>query len=291
MRSLLQNAGKCQIVVVDNASEDSSLQFARDTGADLLILRNERNLGFAAANNIGWRAARGTFILFLNPDTECLPGSVDCLRGTLAADRRVWAAGGCLVSLSGQSQAEFNVRAFPTVESVAATMLFLDKIWPKHPWSAGCASPPGGAAVDVDQPAGACLMVSRDALELLGGFDESFAPAWFEDVDLCRRIWDRGGRIQYQPAARFLHHGGYSLGLLSQRDFLRFFHANQLRYFHKHFGPAAARRVRRWIVLGLCLRSALSLACASEPGKSRLSSARSYRAAARDILRSEEAQG
>jgi GT2 family glycosyltransferase len=283
VRSLRKNAEDCEIVVVDNASIDSSLRFTVEGGAQIRILRNDRNIGFAAANNIGWRAGKGAFVLFLNPDTECLPGSVSRLAQALAADGAVWAVGGHLVGLSGESQTGFNVRTFPTVGRVAAEMLFLDEIWPGtwRPRAGRAAS--GSSPLDVDQPAAACLMVTRAALETAQGFDEAFCPAWFEDVDLCRRIRDLGGRIQYHPEARFLHHGGHSLSLLSRRSFLESFHTNQIRYFLKHHGPRSAGRAKKWIVLGLLLRSALSFAFPPARGESRVSSAKAYWKAARHI--------
>jgi N-acetylglucosaminyl-diphospho-decaprenol L-rhamnosyltransferase len=119
-------------------------------------------------------------------------------------------------------------------------------------------------------------MVTRPALETLGGFDESFYPAWFEDVDLCRRIRSRGGRIRFQPSARFLHHGGSSLRPLGKEKFLVSFHTNQIRYFAKHHGAAAARRVRAWVILGMRLRGVLSLVHPIGVGQSRISSARTY---------------
>jgi N-acetylglucosaminyl-diphospho-decaprenol L-rhamnosyltransferase len=288
VRSLLRFAEGCEIVIVDNASDDSSLHFAEKVGNGIAILCNEQNLGFAAGNNLGWRVSKGDKILFLNPDTECLPESVNRLDQTFAADKMVWAAGGKLVSPTGQPQPRFNVRAFPSIGSVAADMLLLNEIWPCNPWS-GLISPNDDThAVDVDQPAAACLMVTRKCMESVGGFDESFRPAWFEDVDLCLRIRNHGGRIQYQPGARFLHHGGYSLGHLSRKDFLEIFHANQIRYFRKHHGYKTAMRVKRWIMLGLAIRSALSLAWPPTPGISRAASAKMYWNAARHISLSRE---
>ena len=283
VQSLIRDAEGCQILIVDNASTDSSLQFITGAQVGLAVLRNERNIGFAAANNLGWRTSDGEQILFLNPDIECLPESINRLAQTLVADRTVWAAGGCLVSPSGKSQAGFNVRTFPTVGGVAADMLFLDRVCPAHLKSGAGWAATGALAVDVDQPAAACLMVNRSALEAIGGFDEAFRPAWFEDVDLCRRIRDQGGRIQYQPAARFLHHGGYSLRRMSRQSFLEVFHANQIRYFRKHHGTRAAARVRRLILMGLLLRGALSVIYPLSPGETRTSSVKTFWKSARRI--------
>ena len=275
VRSLLEHARGCEIIVVDNASEDASLDFPALTAGPVKLFRNDSNLGYAAGNNVGWRQSSGTEILFLNPDTECLPQSVDCLREALGREPGVWAAGGQLVGPAGVAQAAYGGRPFPSVGSVAAAALFLDRIWPvrRH----GRAQ--GG---EVDQPAAACLMVSRAALERTGGFDERFFPAWFEDVDLCRRIRDCGGRIRFEPAARFAHLGGYSARKLPRARLLAIYHRNQILYFRKHHGERAAARVRALVLTGLLLRSLGSLI--RPPGRdSRIEACRAYGKAARHI--------
>jgi len=289
IRSLLEHARECEIIIVDNASEDSSLNFME--GIDSVkVLRNNQNVGFAAGNNIGWRASRGDVILFLNPDTECFQESIPCLNQTLDADSDVWAVGGRLVTPAGKFQPLYNAHTFPSTGSVAAEMLLLDEIWPSNPWSTAIRNDSAARAIDVAQPAAACLMLKRPALESIGGFDESFFPAWFEDVDLCRRIHDRGGRIQYQPGARFLHHGGHSLAQISRQEFLEIFHTNQIRYFKKHHGRKTAAQVRRWILSGLVLRSVLSLTYPIAPGMTRGSSARAFWNAAKHISRLREVE-
>lgn len=283
IRSLIQNAAGCEIIIVDNASTDSSLCFSDRIDSDLSILRNDRNIGFAAGNNLGWHSSKGDPVLFLNPDTECYPDSIKLLERTFTIDRMVCAAAGRLVDPSGKTQVKFNVRAFPGIGTVAAEMFFIDEIWPFKRWFLKHCTPDSEVAVDVEQPAAACFMITKRALESVGGFDEKFYPAWFEDVDLCRRILKQGGRILYQPRARFLHHGGCSLGTLSRQDFLEFFHTNQIRYFKKHHSRKTAGRVRRLIVLGLYLRSVLSLAYPLAPGASRAAAVKTFWKAARQI--------
>jgi N-acetylglucosaminyl-diphospho-decaprenol L-rhamnosyltransferase len=290
IRSLLLYAEGYEIVVVDNASEDSSLQFLEEIDSNLSILRNQQNVGYAAGNNIGWRFCRGDAILFLNPDTECFPESIQRLEQSLQTDRSVWAVGGRLLNPAEKSRSFYDAHAFPTIGSVAAEMLFLDEIWPSNPWSSAISTENKTLAIDVDQPAAACLMVTRTALESIGGFDEDFSPAWFEDVDLCKRIHDRGGRIQFQPRARFLHHGAQSLTHLSRQEFLEIFHTNQIRYFKKHHGLKKAAQVRRWILSGLVLRSALSFAYPLAPKMSRGTSAKTFWKAARYVSRLSEVE-
>jgi len=147
----------------------------------------------------------------------------------------------------------------------------------------------GEDAFEVDQPAAACLMATRTALESIGGFDESFYPAWFEDVDLCFRLHEAGGRIQYQPRARFLHHGGYSLDRMPGQEFLKHFHKNQIRYFRKHRGRLAALQVQKIIILGLLLRTMVSFLYPLVRDTSRPGSARIFWNALLSIARAEEA--
>jgi N-acetylglucosaminyl-diphospho-decaprenol L-rhamnosyltransferase len=290
IKSLLANAGACEIIIVDNGSSDSSLDFIPRTGSEIKVIRNDRNLGFSAGNNLGWKAGEGTEVLFLNPDTECLPQSVQLLEQTIHGNSEVWAVGGQLISPSGEPQHGFNVRSFPTLAGVACQMFFCDRILQADRRAPSVNAEMSTLPLDVDQPAAACLMVTRTALEEIGGFDEKFQPAWFEDVDLCRRIRSRGGRIQYQPAARFLHHRSYSLAHMSRESFLEMFHTNQIRYFRKHHGNRSASRVRAVIVCGLLLRSMLSLIYPMAPNASHADSARIFWNVAQKIRKLAEEQ-
>jgi GT2 family glycosyltransferase len=285
VRSLWVHAAGCEIVLVDNASDDGSLDFLSKREHILRLHRNGQNLGFAAASNIGWRLCHGDPVLFLNPDAQCTEGAVPRLAETLLDDESVWAAGGLLTDPAGKAQRGFNVRAFPTIASLAAEMLLLEEIWPGNPWTRRyrMSGWDHSKITEVDQPAGACLMVRRRILERLGGFDEAFRPAWFEDVDLCKRIRNDGGRILFQPAARFLHQGGVSLRRISWYDFLRHYHGNQLRYFTKHCSPGSAAKARRLIVAGLRLRAWVSRLAPVAPGTSRLQSVQLYGRVARQI--------
>lgn len=260
VRSLWRHAPGSRITVIDNASTDGSLDFEIPAGQVMDLQRMNRNRGFAAGCNAGWQMSDDECVLFLNPDTEALAGSVQALEETLR-DPSIWAAGGSLFSSDGRHQSGFNVRSFPTVAAVASDMLLLDELWPRNPWVRRYRMLDWDhlSLSDVDQPAAACLAVRRGALEKLGGFDEGFQPAWFEDVDLCRRIHGAGGRIVFQPAARFVHHGGSSLGFLGQKAFLESFHANQIRYFAKHHGAGRAAAVRRLVAAGMALRALLVL--------------------------------
>jgi GT2 family glycosyltransferase len=276
--SLVKHAADVEIVVVDNASFDSSLNFAARSQVPIAILRNEENLGFAAGSNLGWRRSSGEQILFLNPDTECRTGSVSALAQTMIQDRSISAVGGKLVGPSGEHQAGFNVCALPTFGSVAAELLLLEELWPRNPWTRHyrMSEWDHSSRREVEQPAAACLLVQRDVLERLNGFDENFRPAWFEDVDLCHRIHDDGGRILFEPAAEFQHQGGSSLKHLAREEFLRYFHTNQIRYFYKHHGEDAALRVQRLVIGGMYLRAALSRIHPLIAGTTRSRSARVF---------------
>jgi GT2 family glycosyltransferase len=111
----------------------------------------------------------------------------------------------------------------------------------------------------VEQPAGACLAVTRAAWESVGGFDEQFFPVWFEDVDLCKRLRENGGKIIYCPAARFRHSGGHSVGQLPFRDKQMFWYGNMLRYARKYFSSGQVATLRAGIIAGMLLRSLAAL--------------------------------
>ena len=258
LASILKNS-EWQAVVVDNASSDNPGRVIAEF-SDVRFLRNDTNLGFAAAANQGAKVSSGEVILLLNPDVVAEPDAVGRLAATVA-EEGIGAAGGALLDSSGQSQRGFQFRRFPTLAAMLAEVLLLNRAWPGNPWNRRyrCLDLDDSRPQHVDQPAGACLAVRREAWESIGGFDESFYPVWFEDVDFCRRLADRGWKIAYCPDARFPHAGGHSVSRLPFRDKQAFWYANMLRYFSKHHGRLKTTILRAGILAGLALRSLASL--------------------------------
>ena len=248
-----------EVILVDNASQDQTVDLARQAGS-IAVFTNEQNVGFAAAANQAAKLATGEFLLLLNPDTVVKSNAVDTLTATLRQDG-VGAAGGALVDEGGRPQRGFQFRRFPTLGAMLAEVLLLNRAWPGNPWNRRyrCLDLDDSRPQFVDQPAGACLAVRREAWESIGGFDESFYPVWFEDVDFCRRLADRGWKIAYCPDARFTHAGGHSVSKLAFRDKQAFWYANMLRYFSKHHGRLKTAVLRAGILAGLALRSLASL--------------------------------
>ena len=112
---------------------------------------------------------------------------------------------------------------------------------------------------DVEQPAAACLLVRRDAFDAVGGFDEAFHPAWFEDVDFCRRLLDAGWRIRYVAGARVVHEGGVAMRTLGLGSFSTIWYRNLLRYAGKHGSLATRLALRPLLVAGMAIRTTVSL--------------------------------
>ena len=110
------------------------------------------------------------------------------------------------------------------------------------------------ARLEVEQPAGAFLMIRKKVWEELGGFDESFHPVWFEDVDFCRRAVDRGYRLYYEPKAVAKHTGAHSISHLTVEKKLVYWYRSLLKYSAKHFRPLAFRVVCLAVAFGSILR-------------------------------------
>lgn len=261
IESCLRSTGEpgWERIVVDNASRDDTAARARSLPGTTVIV-NPANRGFAAAACQGVAAAKGDFLLFLNPDVSAEAGALAVLRAAVEPDG-VAAAGGRLLNADGTTQVGFAVRRFPTVATVLAELLLLNRLFPRNPWNRRyrCLELDYEQPAEVEQPAGACLLVKRSAWDAVGGFDAGFAPLWFEDVDLCRRLRARGGSIRYEPRARFRHAGGHSLAALAPADRQLYWYRNLLRYFRKHHGGLAAAALRLGILAGMLLRMLATL--------------------------------
>jgi GT2 family glycosyltransferase len=253
-----------EVIVVDNASADGTADRVALTHPRVQLVRATTNLGFAGGVNAGLRLCRGEFVLLLNCDVTASPGAIDYLLYALRSRPDSAAAGGLLLGETGEPQHGFHVRRFPALATWAVELWLVDHVWPGNPvtrrYEARDLTSGATVPTEVDQPAAACLMVRRDVLRALGGLDERFHPAWFEDVDLCRRIRNAGWSILFVPAARFSHAGGVAARRLGLAAFSRIWYRNLQRYVRKHHGAATLIAVKALIVSGMMLRVCVTLA-------------------------------
>ena len=225
--------GKFQVVVVDNASRDETAGIIKEKKTkNLNFIQNTVNVGFTKAVNQGIKIVGGEYIFILNPDTQLTEGSVERLLKTISSDNTIGLVAPQLRFPNGGIQ--YSCRRFPTFWNVLTEMTGLSRIFHRirllNGWKMGDFD--HKMERDVDQPAGAALMVKKDLLEGLGGLDERF-PMFFSDVDLCKRIKDMGKKIVFCPDAVITHKGGSTV--LGRRPALiASSHLSLIRYFLKH---------------------------------------------------------
>ncbi len=181
-----------ELVVVDNASTDGTAELLGQLNGDVQIVRNAENLGFAKACNQGARAARGRYVLFLNNDTVPLAGWLEPLIDELERHPEVAVVGPRLLYEDGSVQH-------------AGVVFSRATFGPYHVYKGA----PGNASLvnrrrECQCVTAACMLIRREIFEAVGGFDEGYVNG-FEDVDLCLKIRERGGRIVYQPRSALLH--------------------------------------------------------------------------------------
>jgi hypothetical protein len=255
IRSCLDSALRyCEeVIVIDNASVDSTVTEVLSYPAVRLVA-NDHNRGFAGGVNQGVVEAQFDFILLLNPDVELLDPVEPLLQECLADN--AGAAAGLLLDEAGEPQAGFTVRRFPTPAALAFEALGLNRLWPGNPVNQRyrAADVDLAWAQEVEQPAGAFLMFPRAVWQRIGGFDESFYPVWFEDVDFLKRVRDAGYFVRFQPASKARHAGGHSVKRLSPQSRRSYWYASLLAYAAKHFSDFGTRAVAASVIAGLVLR-------------------------------------
>lgn len=193
LRALAVDAGATtEVIVVDNGSTDETPDLlARLDNA--VVIRNASNLGFTLAANLGAKAARGEFLLFLNSDAELVPGSLGHLLDTARGAGSIGAVGGKLVFPDGRLQE-------------AGAIIWSDGSCDAYGRGSDPADPEYNFERRVDFCSGALLLTPRVVFERLGGFDERYRPAYYEDADYCARLWTGGHSVVYQPKATAIHH-------------------------------------------------------------------------------------
>jgi GT2 family glycosyltransferase len=224
-------------VVVDNASADGTIEAIHEAFPDVATVRLDRHSGLSTAFNRGAAHTEAPFLLFLNDDVFAAEGSVSTLASTLAARPDAVSAGGRLVDAdaAGATQDRYRPRRFPNLITFLVTLTNMDGFWPRNPWSGAHIRHPlnDRDVAEVDQPAGAVLLVRRDGFEAIGGWDERFW-FWYEDVDISRRLAQHGTAL-YVPSAVFRHLGGGTVLRWSGVEIMLRIHYGVALYAQKHF--------------------------------------------------------
>ncbi len=234
----LQQA-QAELIVVDNASSDGSAAMVAADFPQVTLIQNVQNVGFARANNQALALAQGRYLLLLNTDTLVPPGAIEGLLHFMDAHPAVGACSPRLLTATGQPQ------AFAFGDDPTPAYLLRRGLWrllfnrSLHDWGVA-------QVLEVAWVAGTCLMLRREALAIVKGFDEAFFM-YFEDVDLCRRIRHHGWKICYVPTVAITHLGGQSL---QQNPAAQAAYYASLRSFYgRHYPPS----FRLWLVIGLLI--------------------------------------
>ncbi len=255
-----------EIFVIDNCSRDGDLDDVMLRFPDVNYVFLKANLGFAKANNVAIKRARGKYIALLNPDTYLLNPAFDVMTDYLDSHPQVGAVGPKLLTPDGGLQFD-AARNLPTLATEFAHNFFVHKLFPRTRL--------GGSdyirwwdhldAREVGALCGACMVVRSEAVKTAGLLDENFFLYW-EDVEWCYRIKRAGWKVNYQPAAEVHHLGGHCMAQDAASS-LECSYRSAVLYFHKHHGRVAAVAARGLILGGSILRIFLWLALFPLPSR------------------------
>lgn len=242
---------EAEVIVVDNHSSDGSIEFLQQKFSWVRFISNSTNEGYSRANNTGWRASSGKYLLFLNPDTIMPEDGLLKMIVALEGRPGVAALGVKMIDGSG-AYLEESKRGEPSAWNSFCKMSGLTNMFPRSKWFAGyyIGHVPNDHDSEVEILSGACLLAAATVIRELGGFDERFFM-YAEDIDLSHRIRKSGYKNLYYAGTTILHFKGEST-IKDQQYVGRFYNAMQ-QYVQKY------RPDRTALYTGL-LRLGISLA-------------------------------
>lgn len=227
-----------RIIIVDNASTDNSIVLCEQhypQNPQLHIMRNQNNLGFAAACNIGYQATQSDYILFLNPDCVLAPDAVAEMLKVLQADASIGMVGGLLANPDGSEQGGGR-RAIPTPWRSFVRAFGLHRFahrWPKLFFDFYLHQQPlPSQPIEVEAISGACMLVKRETVTDVGLWDEKYF-LHCEDLDWCMRFRGKFWKIMFVPSAKVVH----ALGVCSRKRpvFVEWHKHKGMMYFYRKF--------------------------------------------------------
>ena len=259
-----------EIIVVDNASPDGNIGIVKQQYPDVVLIESPVNLGFAGANNLGFRASRGEYVVFLNPDTVLRNAAFDLMLRQVCSLPSVGAAG-CTLLNEDQSLQTAAIQTFPTIVN---QLLDLDVLRNRFPacslWNIAPLFAGGTEPSRVEVISGACVLFRRDVFAEIGQFSEEYFM-YAEDLDLCYKAAQGGFTNYYIPQGQIIHYGGKSS---VRRRAVVMKWRSILRYVAKHRGYSYQLVFRAAMACGALGRLALLVAAVAVSRGARRNSAR-----------------
>ncbi len=252
-----------EVFVVDNASDDGSVEMVKTKFPRVCLIQNRENVGFARANNLALKRATGKHLLLINPDTIVQEDTIKVMLKFFRETHDAGLAGCKILNPDGTFQLPCR-RSFPT-PWVAFTKIFgLSGLFPKSKlfgkYNLTYLSP--DETYDVDAVSGSFMMITRNAYERVGGLDETFFM-YGEDLDWCYRIAQSGFKVYYVHSTQIIHFKGESTRR-SDLDEIRMFYSAMQLFVEKHFGTSFI--VELFLTAGILFRAGMAfLAKASRP--------------------------
>lgn len=243
------------IVIVDNASSDNSLEKLSQVGPNVRIIRTGKNLGYGTAVNVGRKQLVCDHLFVCNPDLVVEAAAPRLLSSYLDQHPGVGIVGPKIFETSGEVYP--SARSFPNIIDALGHGLF-GIFWSENPFSRRYKSDALGATVPrrVDWVSGACFLTVARAFDAVSGFDEQYFM-YVEDLDLCWRLNKAGWTIAYEPAATVIHHGGVSARRRPYRMLVAH-HASTWRFARRRL-VGAKRLILPLVGAGILFRLVLAL--------------------------------
>ena len=224
-----------ELIVVDNNSADNSFALVNDMSFPKLnAVKNSENLGYTKAINQSIKLSIGKYVLLLNPDTVLNDNSIRVMYDFLEANPVYGACAPLMKNPDGSVQ--YSVRNFPTYWRMFCEFSLLAYIFPKTrlfgSWKAKYMD--YSIEQDIRQPMAAAFMIRRELLHKIDNMDERFRM-FFNDVDLCKKVYDAGFKIRFLPASVVIHEHGVSIKK-DRANMIKVWNEDCANYFEKHFG-------------------------------------------------------
>lgn len=219
-----------EIFVIDNNSSDGTVDMIEKKFPQVKLIKNEKNYGFARANNQAIRRSIGRHILLLNPDMLIFEDTLEKAIDYMDAHIKIGVAGCKLLDEKGKIVK--HVRLFPTWRDQAAIILKIPHIFPGVLKKYLRDDFDYSKEKEVASVRGSFFVIRREIINKIGELDERFF-IWFEEVDFCRRVWDSGSRVAYIPDVKCVDLVGKSFSQVNTLEKQKYFRDSMLEYFNK----------------------------------------------------------